>query len=319
VTYDAFGNIVGTSGTSKNNRLANTKERDVNVAGVLTLDDHGMRYYNPVTGRYISRDPWGYTDGLNDYIYVHCNPINHIDPLGLGLWDIVKFFIPRPDQSYEAADEGFKKAMDPNADAMDRIAGGFAFIGNSIDVVVSLIPGKSGLQKKILGGVESGIKAGEKKIAKEFEKEEAKAAVTAAEDGAKSTGKQAEGVKPYETGTAGELRAKSKKGDKLDIDHQPSHASNVERFRQEKGRDPTPAEIREIDKNGFAVAVPVQKHRGDSPTYGGRNSEEQIAEDAADAAAAAKRDSEAMVRAAEEEHKEAAQAAAQQVQQAAGQ
>jgi RHS repeat-associated protein len=81
--YDAFGNIVGTSGTSKNNRLANTKERDVNVAGVLTLDDHGMRYYNPVTGRYISADPMGFVDGLDKYLYVHNNPINDIDPLGL--------------------------------------------------------------------------------------------------------------------------------------------------------------------------------------------------------------------------------------------
>jgi hypothetical protein len=43
----------------------------------------GVRYYNPVTGRYISADPTLYADGPNDYIYVHCNPINRIDPLGL--------------------------------------------------------------------------------------------------------------------------------------------------------------------------------------------------------------------------------------------
>ncbi len=43
----------------------------------------GVRYYNPLVGRYISRDPLGYRDGLNDYTYVHNNPINHIDPLGL--------------------------------------------------------------------------------------------------------------------------------------------------------------------------------------------------------------------------------------------
>jgi uncharacterized protein RhaS with RHS repeats len=43
----------------------------------------GVRYYNPVTGRYISRDPIGYADGLNNYLYVHNNPINRIDPLGL--------------------------------------------------------------------------------------------------------------------------------------------------------------------------------------------------------------------------------------------
>lgn len=43
----------------------------------------GVRYYNPVMGRYLSRDPLGYGDGLNNYLHVHNNPINDIDPLGL--------------------------------------------------------------------------------------------------------------------------------------------------------------------------------------------------------------------------------------------
>jgi uncharacterized protein RhaS with RHS repeats len=45
----------------------------------------GLRYYNPQTGRYISRDPHGYPNGLNNYLYVNDNPINRIDPLGL-MW-----------------------------------------------------------------------------------------------------------------------------------------------------------------------------------------------------------------------------------------
>jgi RHS repeat-associated protein len=80
--YDAFGNIVGTPvGSSLNNRLANTKER--NAIGTLVLDNHGFRYYNPVTGRYLNRDPKGYPDGLNNYLYCGNNPINRIDPFGL--------------------------------------------------------------------------------------------------------------------------------------------------------------------------------------------------------------------------------------------
>ena len=47
---------------------------------------HGFRYYDPEIGRYLTRDPAGYADGLNVYLYVHNNPINFIDPLGLGPW-----------------------------------------------------------------------------------------------------------------------------------------------------------------------------------------------------------------------------------------
>jgi RHS repeat-associated protein len=77
--YEAFGGIVASTGQSANNRLANTKERSF----TLSLDNHGFRYYDPEIGRYVTRDPIGYADGLNVYLYVHNNPINHIDPLGL--------------------------------------------------------------------------------------------------------------------------------------------------------------------------------------------------------------------------------------------
>jgi YD repeat-containing protein len=47
VRYNAFGNIVGTTGASLNNRLANTKERefvtDASNNVLLALDNHGIR------------------------------------------------------------------------------------------------------------------------------------------------------------------------------------------------------------------------------------------------------------------------------------
>jgi RHS repeat-associated protein len=76
--YEAFGGIIASSGSSDNDKLANTKERDFSI----DLDNHGFRYYDPATGRYITRDPSGEPDGPNNFLYVGNNPINHIDPQG---------------------------------------------------------------------------------------------------------------------------------------------------------------------------------------------------------------------------------------------
>jgi RHS repeat-associated protein len=41
------------------------------------------RYYDPMEGRFISKDPAGFVDGANIYGYVKNNPINNLDPSGL--------------------------------------------------------------------------------------------------------------------------------------------------------------------------------------------------------------------------------------------
>ncbi len=40
------------------------------------------RYYDPGTGRFVTRDPIGYKGGTNLYALAHYNPVNHSDPSG---------------------------------------------------------------------------------------------------------------------------------------------------------------------------------------------------------------------------------------------
>lgn len=40
------------------------------------------RWYDPVTGRWLSNDPIGISGGLNQYVFCANNPVNRTDPLG---------------------------------------------------------------------------------------------------------------------------------------------------------------------------------------------------------------------------------------------
>ena len=42
-----------------------------------------IRWYDPVTGRWLSNDPIDIEGGLNQYAFVGDNPVNRVDPLGL--------------------------------------------------------------------------------------------------------------------------------------------------------------------------------------------------------------------------------------------
>ena len=80
--YDAFGNAWTVSGTTPNNYLYRGEQFDSDL-GLYYLR---ARYYNPSTGRFLSRDP---EDGnefdpktLHKYLYAGGDPVNMIDPSG---------------------------------------------------------------------------------------------------------------------------------------------------------------------------------------------------------------------------------------------
>ena len=76
VSYDPFGNII--SGTLTGEYGFSTKPL---VDGVDWYY-YGFRYYDPVTGRWPSRDPIGEVGGLNPYGFGPNNPVNGYDVLG---------------------------------------------------------------------------------------------------------------------------------------------------------------------------------------------------------------------------------------------
>ncbi|WP_324872551.1 RHS repeat-associated core domain-containing protein [Methylocaldum sp.] len=47
------------------------------------------RYYDPTLGRFTQRDPAGFADGVNPYVYVGNNPVSFTDPLGLSKYNPV--------------------------------------------------------------------------------------------------------------------------------------------------------------------------------------------------------------------------------------
>jgi len=77
--YDAWGvrTTVGAQDAASFGFTGHLEHKELGL--VFTL----YRAYDPVTGRWLSRDPIGEEGGINLYGYVSNNPVNAVDPLGL--------------------------------------------------------------------------------------------------------------------------------------------------------------------------------------------------------------------------------------------
>ncbi|MCF7855310.1 MAG: hypothetical protein K9N51_10975, partial [Candidatus Pacebacteria bacterium] len=98
--YDAFGNVLGVFdgngqpllGSALGNRfLFHGRE----YSWTTGLYNFRARWYDPATGRWLSKDPIGISGGLNQYVFCGNNPVNCRDPFGLwNLWSPGTWGVP---------------------------------------------------------------------------------------------------------------------------------------------------------------------------------------------------------------------------------
>ena len=82
-TYDAFGNLLTSAGTSDNPFLYCSEYFDAETETYYLR----ARYYNPANGRFTQQDAWAFmdpTDPLTLNLYTYCanNPVLYVDPSG---------------------------------------------------------------------------------------------------------------------------------------------------------------------------------------------------------------------------------------------
>lgn len=112
--YDSFGHLKDLKNKVKQPFTYVGKEYD-RETGLIRM---GVRYYDPMEGRFISTDPAGFIDGTNLFAYARNNPINYTDPFGLSATSNDSCFVGC-----------WKKCIDDNYGSSFKTALGLSYLG----------------------------------------------------------------------------------------------------------------------------------------------------------------------------------------------
>ncbi|MBX7222560.1 MAG: RHS repeat-associated core domain-containing protein [Blastocatellia bacterium] len=135
--YDAFGNLIGRTGTTPNPYLF-AGQRYEPEAGLYNLRERMM---SPNTGRFFTMDPFEgrkpFPSSLHKYTYAHNDPVNHWDPTG-----------------FEATLTGLtvNQAVGTTTNVFPNLVSGFVNGFPVQDVSVELLDGLGGDEFKTVGG-----------------------------------------------------------------------------------------------------------------------------------------------------------------------
>jgi RHS repeat-associated protein len=119
--YDPFGNTLKAVGdfAAANPFRFSTKYADAETGLVY----YGFRYYQPQTGRWLSRDPLGEEGGVNLYGFVSNNPVSLVDPLGQYEQDVhyyLTYYLARASRCFDKLEARFVAEGNQQADEDDR-------------------------------------------------------------------------------------------------------------------------------------------------------------------------------------------------------
>jgi RHS repeat-associated protein len=85
--FDAYGKEITTPTTTSDPYAGFGAQYGYRTDSTSSLDLLGHRFYDPITARFVTRDPIGDAGGLNNYEYADNNPVNEFDPSGYYGWD----------------------------------------------------------------------------------------------------------------------------------------------------------------------------------------------------------------------------------------